>query len=778
MDAESAHKKIEDLKTLIEYHNRRYYQLDDPEISDAEYDLLLQELIVLEQQFPQWRTEDSPSQRVGAAPLTKFAPIVHLSPMLSLANAFSEEEILEFHERLKRFLGSSEELSFVVEPKIDGVAVNLIYTNGVLTSGATRGDGATGEDVTQNIRTLHTIPLRIRSIPEDPAPEQIEIRGEIYMESAAFRKLNERRLTANEAPFANPRNAAAGSLRQLDSSVTAKRPLKMFCYAVGLVRGRTFTHHHNVLQSLANWGFSVNRLIRQVDSIQKCIDFYRELQDRRNELPYEIDGMVIKVNDLALQDRLGAVSRSPRWAVACKFAATQATTVIEDIIVNVGRTGALTPVALMMPVRVGGVTVSRATLHNQDEIDKKDIRIGDTVIVQRAGDVIPEVVKPLPARRSGTERVFHMPPACPECNSSVVRLEGEAAHRCIGGLSCPAQLKQSLRHFSGRLAMDIEGLGEKLVNRLVDTGLVKNPADLYFLQASQLTPLEKMAETSAANLLQAISRSKETTLHRFVYALGIPMIGEATAKDLAGFFGRLERLMEAHPKTITYVPGMGPERAAAVRLFFSETHNRRVIDRLLSAGVRWEEIDARHEISFADFFLRLAKKERYAGSEKVFWQGVADVAETTIRKITDAFAGWDALIAFDEEGLRKLGIPPERAKSVLAFLRDPQTMLVVDQLRRCGVTWEGQSPSSAPGEAPLKGRTFVLTGTLSRLTRDQAKERIETLGGKVTGSVSQRTDYVVAGADPGSKLTKALALNVPVLSEEDFFALLERHRKA
>jgi len=443
MDAESARKNIEDLKARIEYHNRRYYQLDDPEISDAEYDSLLQELIALEKQFPQWLTEDSPSRRIGAAPLSKFAPAVHLSPMLSLANAFSEEEILEFDRRLKRFLDSSERLSFVVEPKIDGVAVNLIYSSGILTTGATRGDGAKGEDVTQNIRTLHTIPLKIQNGSDERLPEQIEIRGEIYMETAAFRKLNERRLAAGEPPFANPRNAAAGSLRQLDASITARRPLKMFCYAVGIVRGRAFTYHHDVLHALKKWGFSVNPFIRQVEGIEKCIEFYRELQDLRNELPYEIDGMVIKVDDLSLQTRLGAVSRSPRWAVACKFAATQATTVIRDIIVNVGRTGTLTPVALMTPVKVGGVTVSRATLHNQDEIDKKDIRIGDTVLVQRAGDVIPEVVKVIVSNRSGREIPFKIPDTCPECGSEVVRLAGEAAHRCIG-LSCPAQLRRDI----------------------------------------------------------------------------------------------------------------------------------------------------------------------------------------------------------------------------------------------------------------------------------------------------------------------------------------------
>ncbi|HOG17722.1 MAG TPA: NAD-dependent DNA ligase LigA [Syntrophales bacterium] len=776
MERLAAAKRIEELRSLIDHHNRRYYQLDDPEISDAEYDRLLLELQQLETSFPDLVTPDSPTRRVGALPLEKFQPVRHLSPMLSLANAFSEEEIRAFDERIRKFLGARETVSFVAEPKLDGAAVNLIYDGGDFVSGATRGDGYVGEDISLNLKTIPSVPLRMKAAPGRPLPARIEVRGEVYMETAGFQALNRRRLEAGETPFANPRNAAAGSLRQLDSRITGRRPLALFVYGVGIFEGADFRSHWEILQALHSWGFRVNfQEIRRAPDIAACIEYYHFISGRREKLPYEIDGVVLKVDDLALQERLGAVSRSPRWALACKFPPTQETTVVEDIVVQVGRTGVLTPVAVMTPVRVGGVTVSRATLHNQDEIDKKDVRIGDTVIVQRAGDVIPEVVKSLPTRRKGTERVFHMPSSCPECGSRVVRLEGEAAHRCIGGLSCPAQLKQSLRHFSGRQAMDIDGLGEKIVNRLVDTGLVKNPADLYSLQASQLIPLEKMAETSASNLLRAISGSRETTLPRFVYALGIPMIGEASAKDLAGFFGRLERLMEAHPKTITYVSGMGPERASAVRLFFSESHNRRVIDGLRSAGVRWEESDARHEIPFADFFLRLAKKEKYSGSDRIFWQGAADIAETTIRKITDAFSDWDALAAADEKGLQGLGIPPERARSVLLFLRDPQTVLVVDQLRRCGVTWRSQgSSSSAADDAPLKGRTFVLTGTLSRLTRDQAKEKIEALGGKVTGSVSQRTDYVVAGADPGSKLTKALALNVPVLSEEDFFALLAR----
>jgi len=590
--------------------------------------------------------------------------------MLSLANVFSEEEILEFHERLKRFLGSWEKLSFVAEPKIDGVAVNLIYTNGILTSGATRGDGATGEDVTQNIRTLHTIPLRMHDSPDNPAPEQIEVRGEIYLESAAFRKLNERRRAAGEASFANPRNAAAGSLRQLDSSITARRPLKMFCYAVGRVRGRTFTHHHEVLQAFAHWGFSVNPLIRQVDSISSCVDFYRELQERRSELPYEIDGMVIKVDDLALQERLGAVSRSPRWAVACKFAATQATSVIEDIIVNVGRTGTLTPVALLTPVRVGGVTVSRATLHNQDEIDKKDIRIGDTVLVQRAGDVIPEVVKAIETKRTGREKPFKIPGNCPECGSRVVRLAGEAAHRCIG-IACPAQIRGHIIHFASRGGMDIEGLGEKLVSHLVDQGLIRDPADLYFLNRDKLLNLERMAEKSVGNLLAAIEQSKRPPLEKLIYALGIRHVGEHVSKILARQFRTLDKLVAATEEDLRIIRDIGPEVSSSIVQFFRNVSNRRVIEKLNAAGV-----------------------------------------------------------------------------SPLETLPQPPSLLT--------------------------GKTFVFTGTLNRMTRNEARQIVETLGGQASSSVTKNTDCVVAGEAAGSKLQKAREAGIPILSEEEFLSLAGR----
>jgi len=675
MDAETARKSIEDLKSRIEYHNRRYYQLDDPVISDAEYDLLLRELIRLEDQFPQWRTEDSPSQRIGAAPLSKFSPSAHRTPMLSLANAFSEGEILQFQERLNRFFGNSTSLSFVVEPKIDGVAVNLTYVNGVLTGGATRGDGATGEDVTQNIRTIHSIPLRIPTTPENPVAEEIEVRGEIYIESESFRRLNERRLAANESPFANPRNAAAGSLRQLDSSITAKRPLKMFCYAVGLVKGRSFTHHHEVLGALNLWGFPVNPLIRRVDGISGCIDFYQELQDQRKDLPYEIDGMVIKVDDLSLQERLGAVSRSPRWALACKFAATQATTRIEDILVNVGRTGALTPVALMVPVLVGGVTVSRATLHNQDEIDKKDIRIGDTVVVQRAGDVIPEVVMVVKEKRTGRERLFKMPSHCPECGSKVVRIEGEATHRCIG-ISCPAQIRGHIIHFASRGGMDIEGLGEKLVSNLVDSGFIRDPADLYFLKWETLLNLERMAEKSVKNLLAAVEQSKSPPLDKLIFALGIRHVGEHLSKILARKFQTLDALMDASEEELLYIPNIGSEVGSSIFQFFHNESNRRVLEKLKDAGVS----------------------------------------------------------------------PVEK-------------------------------PSGSPLPSPLSGKYFVFTGALTRMTRIEAKQIVESLGGQALSSFTKNADYVVAGASAGSKLKKAQESGIPVLSEEEFLAMVGREDK-
>jgi DNA ligase (NAD+) len=670
MDTNTAIKRIEELRALIDYHNQRYYQLDDPEISDVEYDCLMKELINLEQKFPDIDVSASPTQRVGAAPLEKFSAIAHLTPMLSLANAFSERDISDFGERIKRFLGTHENITFVVEPKLDGTAVNLIYENGAFVVGATRGDGERGEDITQNLKTIHALPLQMKKRQDLPIPERIEIRGEVFIEIDLFRKLNKHRLEEGEQAFANPRNAAAGSLRQLDSKITAKRPLDIFCYGIGMVTGVTFKSHWDVLISLSQWGFNVNPYVQQAKNIHACIDYYHHINNMRKDLPYEIDGIVIKVNDLNVQELLGAVSRSPRWAVACKFAATQETTVIEKIDVQVGRTGVLTPVAILKPVHVGGVTVRRATLHNQDEIDKKDIRIGDTVIVQRAGDVIPEVLKVIDSKRNGSEKKFIMPAICPECGSEVVRLAGEAAHRCIG-IACPAQIKEHIIHFASRGGMDIEGLGDKLVSQLVDTDLIKDPADLYFLTKDKLLTLDRMAEKSAKNLLAAIENSKSPSLEKFIYALGIRHVGEHTARILASSFMTIEKLMEATVNELMAIRDIGPEVAGSIIRFFRERSNIIVIDKFKKAGV------------------------------------------------------------------------------------NPMKLI-------------------RPKATPLAGKSFVFTGTLINLTRNEAKRIVESLGASTMESVTKTTDYVVAGESPGSKLEKAKSAGMEIINEEEFLKLIGR----
>jgi DNA ligase (NAD+) len=585
MDKSQTLKRISELRDLIEYHNRRYYQLDDPEISDHEYDRLMRELMELEERYPDIDRTASPTQRVGATPLEKFSTVTHLTPMLSLGNAFSEEEVAEFDERLKRLLGEKADVAFVAEPKIDGVAINLVFEKGVFIVGSTRGDGLTGEDVTQNLRTIRTLPLKMKPRDRERFPDRIEIRGEVYLEKGAFRRLNERRSEQGESPFANPRNAAAGSLRQLDPRITAKRPLNIFCYGVGIIEGMSLSTHWDVLKALHDWGFPTNPNIRRARDIHDCIAYYRHIESIRETLPYEIDGIVLKVNSLALQDRLGMVSRSPRWAVAVKFAPTQATTVIEDIVVGVGRTGVLTPVAVMKPVQVGGVTVSRATLHNEDEIAKKDVRIGDTVIVQRAGDVIPEVVKVIESKRTGKEKPFRMPEKCPVCGSKVVRLEGEVAQRCID-LACPAQIRENIRHFVSRSGMDIEGLGERIVTQLLDAGLIGDPADLYGITKGQLIVLERFADKSAENLITAIARSKNPPLERLLFALGIRHVGEYVAKVLTRKLGSIEKIEAASQEELTAIEGIGPTIAESLFKFFHEPHNLKIIKKLEQAGVK------------------------------------------------------------------------------------------------------------------------------------------------------------------------------------------------
>jgi DNA ligase (NAD+) len=622
--------RVAELREQLNYHNYRYYVLDDPVVSDAEFDRLMAELTRLEEDYG-LATPDSPTQRVGAQPLDKF--------------------------------------DYVLEPKMDGCAVELVYENGRFTVGSTRGDGYRGENVTQNLKTIHTIPLSLLAEVE-AAPELLEVRGEVYMDLEEFKKYNTERLARGEPAFANPRNAAAGSLRQLDPKITAARPLKIYCYGVGEVRGRSFATHWEVLQTLKSWGLRVNPLIARAQGIEAAIAYHRDLEHRRHGLPYEIDGMVIKVDPLALQERLGAKTRSPRWALAYKFAATQATTRVLAIEVNVGRTGAVTPMAVMEPVEVGGVTVSRATLHNEDEVARKDVRVGDTVLVQRAGDVIPEVVKVIVEERPPEAPPFKMPTHCPVCGTRLVRPEGEKVTRCPNP-DCIASLTRGIQHFAGKGAMDIDGLGEKIVQQLVEVSLVKDVGDLYRLTEGDLIPLERFAEKSAQNIIGAIQASKEVPLWRLINALGIRYVGEATAQLLARHFQSLGNLMAADQEALLHVEGVGEQVASSLREFFGSDRNQALIKKLQDNGVR--------------------------------------------------------------------GLPPE------------------------------------PQEAsPLGGKTFVFTGGLATFSRDEAKALVAARGGKVTSSVSAKTDYVVAGADPGSKLAKARELGVTVLDEAEFEDLVKR----
>jgi DNA ligase (NAD+) len=588
MDQAEAKARTDALRREIAEHDYRYYVLDEPSIPDAEYDRLMRELLALEAQFPALVTPDSPSQRVGGAPSAAFAPVQHEVPMLSLANAFDEGEVRDFDRRVRELSGEAA-VDYHCEPKFDGLAISLRYEGGALVQAATRGDGSTGEDVTANVRTIAAIPLRLRGEP----PPLLEVRGEVYMPRDGFARLNAEQLARGEKPFANPRNAAAGSLRQLDPRITASRPLRFYAYGHGRVDGDLPGRHGERLAALQRYGLPVCGLRRLVPDIDGCLRYYAELGRRRPSLPYDIDGVVYKVDRIDLQERLGYVSRAPRWALAHKFPAEEALTVLENIEVQIGRTGAVTPVARLKPVFVGGVTVTNATLHNEDELRRKDVRIGDSVVVRRAGDVIPELVRVLPERRPADARPFEMPRQCPVCGSAIVRLEGEAVSRCSGGLYCPAQRKASLAHFASRRAMDIDGLGDKLIEQLVDRGLVCDVSDLYRLDAATLAGLERMGEKSAANLVAAIEASKRTTLARFIYALGIRHVGEATAAALAAHFGDLEPLLEADVDTLTAVPDVGPVVAQSIRNFFDQPHNREVITRLLAAGVHWPAVEAR-----------------------------------------------------------------------------------------------------------------------------------------------------------------------------------------
>ncbi|MGA2518069.1 MAG: NAD-dependent DNA ligase LigA [Thermodesulfobacteriota bacterium] len=625
MASEAIKKRVEKLREEIEYHNYRYYVLDQPEISDARYDRLMRELEKFEKDYPELRSPNSPTQRVGATPLEEFEIVRHTIPMLSLANAFDETEARDFDKRVKKFLGTTEEVEYVAEPKFDGLAIELVYERGQFVVGSTRGDGVNGENITQNLRTIRTIPLQLIR-KELPALERLEVRGEAIMQLKKFKELNRKREEMGEPPFANPRNAAAGSVRQLDSKITAERPLETYFYALGGVRGWTFKTQWEVLKTLPKWGLRTNPHVRKCRGIEEVLDYYHEMNEKRETLPYEIDGTVIKVNRFDLQVRLGEIARSPRWALAFKFQPKQETTKILNIRVQVGRTGALTPVAVMEPVKVGGVEVSRATLHNQDEIDRLDVRIGDTVVIQRAGDVIPEVVEVITSKRKGTEKKFKMPSKCPVCGAEVMK--EEAIHRCIG-LDCPAQLKGRIRHFASKRAMDIEGLGVKLIDQLVDTGLVKDVADIYYIKKEQLIELERMADKSAQNIIDAIEKSKTKPLPKFLYALGIRHVGETTAEDLARNFQRLDDFFHLSEEDLMEVEGIGPEVAASVHQFFRDKKNRESIDRLKKAGVKVIEPKGK-------------EKGKLAGKTFVFTGALKGFERDKARSLVESLGGMTA----------------------------------------------------------------------------------------------------------------------------------------
>lgn len=581
--------RAQTLKDALNHHNYLYYVLDEPSLPDAEYDKLFHELRELEEQYPDLQSPDSPTQRVGSAPLSKFEQVTHEVPMLSLGNAFTQEDVENFETRIRERLDFQDTLEFCAEPKLDGLAVSLMYEHGVLVRAATRGDGRVGEDITHNIRTINTVPLKLKG---EHIPERVEVRGEVFMPSAGFEAMNEQARKNDEKVFANPRNAAAGSLRQLDSKIAASRPLDMYCYALGVCTSELPNTHSAQLALLGEWGFHLNPVVETVMGWKGCLDYYQRIGEQRSTLPYEIDGVVYKVNSIALQNQLGFVSRAPRWAIAHKFPAQEEITTLLDVEFQVGRTGALTPVARLEPVNVAGVMVSNATLHNMDEVTRKDVRIGDVVVVRRAGDVIPEIVRSVIEQRPDKTQVVVMPSHCPVCGYEVVKQDGEAVYRCMGGMTCDAQRKEGIKHFASRKALDVEGLGDKLIEQLVDEGLVKTPSDLFTLTLEQLAGLERMAEKSAQNVLDALAKAKHTTLPKFIYSLGIREVGEATARNLTEHFGSLDALQKADEDTLIAIPDIGPVAAHNIQTFFNDAKHQALIDDLIAHGLEWDDVQA------------------------------------------------------------------------------------------------------------------------------------------------------------------------------------------
>jgi DNA ligase (NAD+) len=769
-----------ELRRLLDDANYRYHVLDEPNIPDAEYDRLLRELDELEAANPDLITPDSPTQRVGNAPSARFAEVRHAIPMLSLGNAFSDEEVQDFVRRIAEKL-KRPHLLFSVEPKLDGLAISLRYEDGAFVQGATRGDGATGEDVTANLRTIKAIPMRLRG---KGWPRVLEVRGEVYMPLAAFRAYNERALKEGGKVLANPRNGAAGSLRQLDPRMTAQRPLAFYAYAVGLVEGGDLpASHSQTLARLREWGFPVSAENRVVDGVDGLLDYYRSVGDKRDALPFDIDGVVYKLDDYEGQREMGFVSRAPRWAIAHKFPAQEQMTVLESIEVNVGRTGAVTPWALMQPVQVGGVTVTRATLHNADQIARLDVRNGDTVIIRRAGDVIPEVVRVVLERRPPGTQPWSMPTRCPVCGSEVVREEGEAVWRCSGELTCAAQRKEAIGHFASRRAMDIEGLGERYVEVLSDLGYVTSVADLYRLTVDDLLEMKRRADERdgttpetvkagkvatkwADNLIEAIDHSRTTTLERFLFALGIQRVGESTAKALALWFGDLELIRRMPWPLFKRVPDIGGEVARSLGHFFDQPGNQQVIDDLLSRGVTLTDAHPPHPKLRDDLGLAALLVDLE----------IPKVTRVRAEQLAAAFPRVEALVDAPAHQFVSAGLPSESANALAAWLEAPEHARLLAHAGQVVEHLLSITPEGDTGPAgPLEGKTVVLTGGLAAMSRDEAGAKLEALGAKVAGSVSKKTSLVVAGEAAGSKLAKAQELGIEIWDEAQLLAFLAKH---